>query len=44
MKSMDSPARLGANRSDALWHREDLQRRMAGEDTISCRCFGGTQY
>jgi hypothetical protein len=44
MKSMDSFARLGANRSDTKWYREDLQRRMASEDTISWRRFGGTQY
>jgi hypothetical protein len=44
MKSMDSFARLGANRSDTKWYREDLQRRMAGEGTISWQRLGGTQY
>jgi len=44
MKSMDSFVRLGANHSDAAWHRADLQRRMASEDAISCQCFGETQY
>ena len=36
MKSMDSFARLGANHSDTLWYRADLQRRMADEGAISC--------
>jgi hypothetical protein len=45
MKSMDSFARLGANHSDTLWYRADLQRRMAGgEDSISCQRFGETQH
>jgi hypothetical protein len=44
MKSMDSLARPGANHSDTSWYREDLQRRMASEDAISCQRFGGTQY
>jgi hypothetical protein len=44
MKSMRSPVRQGANRSDTQWYREDLQRRMAGEGAISGKRFGGTQY
>jgi hypothetical protein len=44
MKSMDSFGRLGANHSDTPWYRADLQRRMAGEDAISCQLFGETQY
>ncbi len=44
MKSMDSLARLDANHSDTSWYREDLQRRLANEDAISCQRFGETQY
>ena len=33
-KAMDSA--LGANRSDAHWHREDLQRGHRVEDALSC--------
>jgi hypothetical protein len=35
-KAMDSARGQGANRSDALWHREDLQRRHRVEDALSC--------
>ena len=31
MKPMDFSSWLGANRSDAVWHREDLQRRQGGK-------------
>ncbi len=41
---MHSLVRLGANRSDTQWYREDLQRRMADEGAISCKRFGATQY
>ncbi len=34
MKSMDLFVRLGANRSHSQSYGEDLQRRMADEDTI----------
>ena len=44
MKSMDSFVRLGANRRHSLRYGEDLQRRMADEDTISCQRFGQTLY
>ena len=44
MKSMDSFGRLGANRSHSRSYGEDLQRRMADEDAISCKRFGETQY
>jgi len=44
MKLMDLVARQGANHSDSRSYREDLQRRMAGKDTISCQCFGETEY
>ncbi len=44
MKSMDSFVRLGANRSHSQSYGEDLQRRMADEDAISCERFGGTKY
>ena len=44
MKSMASFVRLGANRSHSRRYGEDLQRRMAGEDAISCQRFGETQY
>ena len=27
---------LGANRSDAYWHRENLQRRQAAKDAVLC--------
>ena len=27
---------LGANHSDAEWHREDLQRRQGGKDAVLC--------
>ena len=33
-KPMDLAAWLGANHSDARWHREDLQRRQAGKDAV----------
>jgi hypothetical protein len=35
-KAMDSARGQGANRSDALWHREDLQPRHRAEDALSC--------
>ena len=41
---MDSFGRLGANRSHSRSYGEDLQRRMADEDAISCKRFGETQY
>ena len=44
MKSMDSFVRLGANRSHSRRYGEDLQRRLADEDAISCKRFGATQY
>jgi hypothetical protein len=44
MKLKDLFVRLGANHSDAQWHRADLQRRMADKDEISCQGFGETQY
>jgi len=44
MKSMDLFARQGANHSDTRRYREDLQRRMADKDTISCKPFGETEY
>ncbi len=31
------PTLLGANRSDALWHREDWQRRQGRENAVLCR-------
>jgi len=31
---MDLVVWLGANRSDAGWHREDLQRRQAAKDAV----------
>jgi hypothetical protein len=34
---MDSRPFLGANRIDAVWHREDLQRRPGREDAVLCR-------
>jgi hypothetical protein len=36
-KPMDLRPWLGANRSDARWHREDLQRRHGGKDAVLCR-------
>jgi len=33
---MDFFVWLGANHSDALWHREDLQRRQAEKDAVLC--------
>jgi hypothetical protein len=33
---MDLVAWLGANRIDALLHREDLQRRQADKDAVLC--------
>ena len=36
MKVMDSARGQGANRSDASWHRKDLQRRHRVEDALSC--------
>ena len=44
VKSMDSSVRLDANRSHSRSYGEDLQRRMADEDAISCKRFGETQY
>jgi hypothetical protein len=35
-KAMDSARGQGANRSDASWHREDLQRGHRAEDALSC--------
>lgn len=35
-KAMDSGQGLGANRSNALWHCEDLQRRHRVEGALSC--------
>jgi hypothetical protein len=35
-KAMDSARGQGANHSDALWHREDLQRGHRVEDALSC--------
>ena len=35
-KPMDLFGWLGANRSDAEWHREDLQRRQADKDVALC--------
>jgi hypothetical protein len=36
-KPMDSRSWLGANHSDASWHRADLQRRHGREDAVLCR-------
>jgi hypothetical protein len=36
MKPMDLGGWLGANHSDAVLHREDLQRRQATKDAVSC--------
>ncbi|MDR1968333.1 MAG: hypothetical protein LBQ32_06520 [Burkholderiaceae bacterium] len=44
MKSIGLFVRQSAKRSDARWHRERLQRRMAGKDAISCQGLGGTQH
>jgi hypothetical protein len=33
---MALPFWLGANHNDALWHREDLQRRQGGKDAVLC--------
>ena len=44
MKTMDSFARLGANHSHSLCYGEDLQRRMADEDTFSCFEICGSEY
>ncbi|MFO1333169.1 MAG: hypothetical protein U1E95_12045 [Rubrivivax sp.] len=33
-KPMDLSFWLGANRSDAQWHREDLQRRQGGKGAV----------
>jgi hypothetical protein len=35
-KTMDSGRGQGANHSDALWHRADLQRGHRDEDAFSC--------
>jgi hypothetical protein len=35
-KPMDLAVWLGANHSDALLHREELQRRQAAKDAVSC--------
>jgi len=35
-KPMDLSSWLGANRSDAQWHREDLQRRQGGKGAVLC--------
>jgi hypothetical protein len=35
-KVMDSAQGQGANHSDALWHREDLQRGHRVEDALAC--------
>jgi hypothetical protein len=44
MKSMHSRSRQGANRSDAQWYREDLQRRLGREGMISYFSTSGLQY
>jgi hypothetical protein len=44
IKTMRFGSGQGANHSDTPWYRADLQRRMAGEDAISCQLFGETQY
>ena len=44
MKTMDSFARLGANHSHRLCYGEDLQQRMADEDTFSCFEICGVAY
>ncbi len=44
MKTMDSFARLGANHSHSFCYGEDLQRRMADEDTFSCFEICGSEY
>jgi hypothetical protein len=36
MKAMDSASGLGANHSDTVWYREDLQQRHGAEDALSC--------
>ena len=35
-RPMDLPSWLGANHSDAQWHRADLQRRQGGKDAVLC--------
>jgi hypothetical protein len=35
-KPMDLSYWLGANHSDAQWHREDLQQRQGGKDAVLC--------
>jgi len=44
MKSMDSSAKLDANRSHSRSYGEDLQQRMTSEGAISGKRFGGTEY
>ena len=44
MKAMDSFARLGAHRSHSLCYGEDVQRRMADEDAVSCFGIYGAEY
>lgn len=44
MRAMSSPARLGANHSYTRRCREDLERRMLGEDAPSWQGSWGTLY
>jgi hypothetical protein len=43
-KSIGWLVRQGANRSDTVWYRANLQRGMTDKDAISCQGFGGTQH
>jgi len=44
MKSMRFGSWQGANRSDAEWHREDLQRRHGPKGAISCAGMRETDH
>ncbi len=44
MKTMRLGTGLGANHSDAMGHRADLQQRPVPKGAISCQCFGETVY
>ena len=41
---MDWVVWLDANHSDALWHREDLQRRQGNKDAVLCAAQRGTLH
>jgi len=44
MKLMDFSDWLGERRRHSRSYGNDEQQRQAGKDTISCKCFGGTDY